>query len=163
MKITGLSINCMEYQQDFWMSSASANQIYNKRFCILVRIMTDEGIVGIGESDYPGGPPSSVVSVLEKELGPSLIGKNPLDIQAIWDDMYSVNDGSYLCPGDRIYGRNVPSKNPPIQPYWAALVTWVQNQSSSFASEKRLVPPGVSLANRMAITANWAWVISRLG
>ena len=48
MKITGLSINCMEYQQDFWMSSASANQIYNKRFCILVRIMTDEGIVGIG-------------------------------------------------------------------------------------------------------------------
>ena len=31
MKITGLSINCMEYQQDFWMSSASANQIYNKR------------------------------------------------------------------------------------------------------------------------------------
>lgn len=22
MKITGLSINCMEYQQDFWMSSA---------------------------------------------------------------------------------------------------------------------------------------------
>ena len=38
MKITGLSINCMEYQQDFWMSSASANQIYNKRFCILVRI-----------------------------------------------------------------------------------------------------------------------------
>ena len=76
---------------------------------------------------------------------------------------HSVNDGSYLCPGDRIYGRNVPSKNPPIQPYWAALVTWVQNQSSSFASEKRLVPPGVSLAKRMAITANWAWVISRLG
>ena len=91
MKITGLSINCMEYQQDFWMSSASANQIYNKRFCILVRIMTDEGIVGIGESDYPGGPPSSVVSVLEKELGPSLIGKNPLDIQAIWDDMYYMH------------------------------------------------------------------------
>ena len=28
---------------------------------------------------------------------------------------HSVNDGSYLCPGDRIYGRNVPSKNPPIQ------------------------------------------------
>ena len=70
---------------------ASANQIYNKRFCILVRIMTDEGIVGIGESDYPGGPPSSVVSVLEKELGPSLIGKNPLDIQAIWDDMYYMH------------------------------------------------------------------------
>lgn len=23
---------------------------------------------------------------------------------------HSVNDGSYLCPGDRIYGRNVPSK-----------------------------------------------------
>ena len=52
---------------------------------------------------------------------------------------HSVNDSSYLCPGDRIYGRNVPSENPPIQPYWAALVTWVQNQSSSFASEKRLV------------------------
>lgn len=37
MKITGLSINCMEYQQDFWMSSASANQIYNKRLGFYTR------------------------------------------------------------------------------------------------------------------------------
>lgn len=91
MKITGLTINCMEYKQAFWMSSASANQVYNNRFCILVRIMTDAGIVGVGESDYPGGPPSSVVSVLEKELGPALIGKDPLNVQAIWDDMYYMH------------------------------------------------------------------------
>ena len=32
-----------------------------------------------------------MVSVLEKELGPSLIGKNPLDIQAIWDDVYYMH------------------------------------------------------------------------
>lgn len=91
MKITGLTINCMEYKQAFWMSSASANQVYNNRFCILVRIATDAGIVGIGEADYPGGPPSSVVSVLENELGPALIGKNPLNIQALWDDMYYMH------------------------------------------------------------------------
>lgn len=91
MKITGLTINCMEYKQAFWMSSASANQVYNNRFCILVRIMTDAGIVGVGEADYPGGPPSSVVSVLEKELGPALIGKDPLNVQAIWDDMYYMH------------------------------------------------------------------------
>lgn len=91
MKITGLTIHCMEYQQAFWMSSASANQVYNNRFCILVQIATDAGIVGIGESDYPGGPPSSVVAVLEKELGPALIGKDPLDIQAIWDEMYYMH------------------------------------------------------------------------
>ena len=77
MKITGLTINCLEYQQAFWMSSASANQVYNTRYCIVVRITTDEGIVGIGESDYPGGPASSVVAVLDKELGPALIGKDP--------------------------------------------------------------------------------------
>lgn len=71
MKITGLSINCLEYQQDFWMSSASANQIYNKRFCILVRIMTDEGIVGIGESDYPAGPPPVWSLYWKKNLGPA--------------------------------------------------------------------------------------------
>ena len=59
MKITGLSINCMEYQQDFWMSSASANQIYNKRFCILVRIMTDEG------------PPPVWSLYWKKNLGPA--------------------------------------------------------------------------------------------
>ncbi|WP_308588933.1 mandelate racemase/muconate lactonizing enzyme family protein [uncultured Oscillibacter sp.] len=91
MKITGLTIHCMEYQQAFWMSSASANQVYNNRFCIVVQIATDAGIVGIGESDYPGGPPSSVVAVLEKELGPALIGKDPLDIQAIWDEMYYMH------------------------------------------------------------------------
>lgn len=84
-------MNCMEYTQDFWMSSASANQVYNNRFCILVRIYTDEGIVGIGESDYPGGPPAVVISVLEKELGPALIGKDPLNIQAIWDSMYYMH------------------------------------------------------------------------
>lgn len=71
MKITGLTINCMEYQQAFWMSSASANQVYNNRFCIVVRILTDEGIVGIGEADYPGGPPSSVVWLCwRRNLGP---------------------------------------------------------------------------------------------
>lgn len=91
MKITGLTINCLEYQQAFWMSSASANQVYNTRYCIVVRITTDEGIVGIGESDYPGGPASSVIAVLEKELGPALIGKDPLNIQAIWDDMYYMH------------------------------------------------------------------------
>lgn len=91
MKITGLKINCMEYKQDFWMSSASANQVYNNRFCIFIQIFTDAGITGIGEADYPGGPPSSVVAVLEKELGPALIGKDPLSIQAIWDDMYYMH------------------------------------------------------------------------
>lgn len=91
MKITGLKINCMEYRQDFWMSSASANQVYNNRFCIIVRIFTDEGIVGLGEADYPGGPPSSVIAVLEKELGPALIGKDPMLVQQIWDENYYMH------------------------------------------------------------------------
>ncbi len=71
MKITGLSINCMEYQQDFWMSSASANQIYNKRFCILVRIMTDEGSWVSGSQTIQAGPPPVWSLYWKKNLGPA--------------------------------------------------------------------------------------------
>ena len=53
---------------------------------ILVRVTTDEGIVGIGECSGMNGP--VVRSVVEESLKPLLIGENPLEIERLWEKMY---------------------------------------------------------------------------
>ena len=52
----------------------------------LVRIFTDEGVEGIGECS-----PMNIQVMcyfVETALKPLLIGKNPLDIEQLWNDMY---------------------------------------------------------------------------
>ncbi|MBC8232200.1 mandelate racemase/muconate lactonizing enzyme family protein [bacterium] len=53
---------------------------------ILVRVYTDEGIVGLGECSGMNGP--VIRSVVEDSLRPLLIGENPLDIERLWEKMY---------------------------------------------------------------------------
>lgn len=50
-----------------------------------VRIHTDEGVVGLGET-YPGG--ESERSVVERHLAHLLLGRDPLDIERLWQDMF---------------------------------------------------------------------------
>ncbi|MBN4064758.1 mandelate racemase/muconate lactonizing enzyme family protein [Dehalococcoides mccartyi] len=52
----------------------------------LVRIFTDEGVEGIGECSPMNVEVMSYF--VEKSLKPLLMGKNPLDIERLWDDMY---------------------------------------------------------------------------
>ena len=52
----------------------------------LVRVFTDEGVEGIGECS-----PMNVEVMchfVEKALKPIIVGKNPLDVERLWDDMY---------------------------------------------------------------------------
>lgn len=51
---------------------------------LLVRIYTDTGLVGLGESAPFGGPCISTQTVLEQEIAPMLIGEDPLNIERIW-------------------------------------------------------------------------------
>lgn len=54
---------------------------------IVVKVITDEGIVGIGETDpmalFTGETPETCVAVLKKYLAPALIGKDPTNIAII--------------------------------------------------------------------------------
>ena len=80
---------------------------FNTRF---VRVYTDQGLTGTGETlDTIGAE-----DIINKFLGPGLVGRDPLDIEAIYWDMYSW--------------RTVPGGIPPVfmrgsggGPYIAAL------------------------------------------
>lgn len=54
---------------------------------IIVRVETDEGLVGIGEAGFSAEYFSTVGPIINNQLGPMLIGADPADIDAIWQRM----------------------------------------------------------------------------
>lgn len=82
-------IECIVLQQE----NADADACSSAQDNILVRIHTDNGIVGIGETDTSPwvakamieAPSSHIMSLGLKEM---LIGQDPLEITALWQRMY---------------------------------------------------------------------------
>jgi len=56
----------------------------NSRF---IRVHTDQGLYGTGESLDTIG----VEDIVNRHLGPALVGRDPLDIEGIWFDLWSWN------------------------------------------------------------------------
>src|SRR6266481_1047576 len=54
----------------------------------MVRIHTTDGIIGTGYSYTIGTGGSSVVALLRDHLAPRLLGRDPLDIEAIWKSLF---------------------------------------------------------------------------
>ena len=54
----------------------------------MVRIHTSDGIVGTGYSYTIGTGGSSVIGLLRDHLAPRLVGRDPLDIEAIWKSLF---------------------------------------------------------------------------
>jgi mannonate dehydratase len=54
---------------------------------VTLKIMTDEGVYGIGDATL-NGRELSVVSYLEDHVIPCLIGKDPRRIEDIWQYLY---------------------------------------------------------------------------
>src|SRR3990170_7923847 len=52
-----------------------------------VKVYTDEGIYGVGEATL--GSRQLAVCALIEELKRQLIGRNPFEIEAIWQSLYS--------------------------------------------------------------------------
>jgi L-alanine-DL-glutamate epimerase-like enolase superfamily enzyme len=65
---------------------------------VLVEIRTDTGIVGLGEGapayEVTGETQRSTAAVIEDVLGPLIIGENPLDIERVRRQMWSLVDGA---------------------------------------------------------------------
>lgn len=55
-------------------------------FTTIVRITTDDGIVGIGECMVRTAP-SATKSVVDDMLAPAILGRDPLDVEAIFDTL----------------------------------------------------------------------------
>ena len=73
-----------------------------QRACLLVRIYTDEGIVGVGEAAPYGGPLISTETVIRRELAPKLIGLDPMDVEYIWHRLFfegyqHSRNGIFVC------------------------------------------------------------------
>ena len=54
---------------------------------VVVRLETDTGLVGWGESHTPVAPSASK-AVIDDFLTPLVLGRDALDIQPIWDSFY---------------------------------------------------------------------------
>jgi D-galactarolactone cycloisomerase len=77
-----------------------ARQVYpiKARRCLLVKITTDEGLVGYGEGLTPVSPlpPAAIVQNI---LKPFLMGADPLDTEKIWEALYSINSSRGYTKG----------------------------------------------------------------
>lgn len=61
----------------------------NQRCATLVEIETSEGITGWGEAFSQGlEPPEISAAVITHALAPLIVGKNPLDCEVLWHEMY---------------------------------------------------------------------------
>jgi D-galactarolactone cycloisomerase len=70
------------YFEDDW------REVYADRTqTLLTRIDTDDGIYGWGESQAPIVP-EAAQSVIEQLLGPMLLGRDPRQVDVLWDLMY---------------------------------------------------------------------------
>jgi len=65
------------------------------RDALLVKIETDAGLVGWGETS----PINGARATIEESLGPQLVGKNPLEYRRIWRQMWGANFGNSLAVG----------------------------------------------------------------
>jgi galactonate dehydratase len=66
-------------------------QLYSRRTeSVVVKIETDEGLTGWGESQAPLAP-EVVAKIIEKLVGPVLLGRNPLDSKVLYSDMIGTS------------------------------------------------------------------------
>jgi len=59
---------------------------YNERKACLVEVITDDGIIGWGESYGPARP---IQTIIEEEFKKFLVGKDPRDIDRHWEFLYN--------------------------------------------------------------------------
>lgn len=86
MKITGVEAMVLTCVLD--KPIMDATYVLPHRSAVIVRVQTDEGLFGLGEAAYFGGPPLITKVIIEKELQDYLVGEDPLDIERLWEKMY---------------------------------------------------------------------------
>lgn len=88
MEITDVTIYPLEYPLDREDGYGSASGIRTSRTATLVKLETDVGHVGWGESV---GPPRSIRTLINEVIADRLMGSDPFDIAGILDEVYATN------------------------------------------------------------------------
>lgn len=63
---------------------------YDKRTAHLVKVHTNEGVVGIGEIFGAGNFAFANQAIVKHVIKPLVVGRNPLDTNVIWHDVYNA-------------------------------------------------------------------------
>ena len=93
MKITSVQTYHLEHALPHLFGGATL--FYSSRDTLLIKISTDEGLVGWGET----APLGAARAVIEEQLKPILIGQNPLDHRRLWRQLWGPNFGNGLAVG----------------------------------------------------------------
>ena len=70
------------------LDHASPSRFHGATQATLVKVTTDQGLVGWGESHAPAAPRVHQ-AVINDLLAPMLIGQDARDVEALWEKMYS--------------------------------------------------------------------------
>src|SRR5262249_46207233 len=92
LKISAVQTYYLEYQLPKAIGPSTA--MYRTRDALLVKITTDAGLIGWGETASLGGVRSRI-----EELGKPLVGRNPLEHRKLWRELWGPNFGNGLAVG----------------------------------------------------------------
>ncbi|MCW5850338.1 MAG: mandelate racemase/muconate lactonizing enzyme family protein [Anaerolineae bacterium] len=93
MKIT--NIETIYVKAPLPYATGPATWYYTNRDALLIKISTDEGLVGWGETAALAG----VRYIIERQIAPALIGADPRDHRVLWRKMWGMNFGDGMAVG----------------------------------------------------------------
>ena len=101
MKITDIKLYLIraKLERAFWMSL----EPYREASEILVNVQTDEGIVGLGE--IHGRPMEKIAGIIRDLFTPMLVGRNPLETEAIHEDLFRTTCNRNAAELERVDGQ----------------------------------------------------------
>lgn len=88
MKIAKIEVIPVRYEMGYEIWDAKSR--FSGRQAIIVRVSTDEGLIGYGESAFFGGPLEVQKVIIEKELAPFYLGQDPLMCEMLWQNAYNT-------------------------------------------------------------------------
>lgn len=88
MKITEVISHVLQYKLPEPLGYSQ--QYYENRTAHIVEVRTDEGITGWGECFGAGTVALANRTIVEKVIQPMILGRNPLDRDAIWHHVYNL-------------------------------------------------------------------------
>lgn len=93
MRITSVTTHALRYPLP--KTYGGSHYDYSERDFLLVRVATDDGLVGWGETALFGG----VRSLIDNTLGPAVIGQDPRQHRRLWQKMWGWNFGNGMAVG----------------------------------------------------------------
>ena len=95
IKITKVTTYLLECELERAFGASVSVPLDKKRDALLVKLETDSGLVGWGETS----PINGARGTIDKFLAPRLIGRNPLEYRALWRSLWGANFGNGLAVG----------------------------------------------------------------